>query len=579
MVSAEPGADSESQPLSRAAPAPDLESTTGSTAVPARGLRSRWLAWVHQVRDVWDRSSTFSAANAGAIALVLAHLVIVARCAWIVEEAYISFRVVDNIIHGYGPRFNVIERVCVLTNPLWTLIMACAASITHDVFYTAMGIQIALAGLTAWIIAKNGSRWGAVLGLVALSLSKAYVDWATSGMENGLGQLLFVLFLSVFLRRIETLFQLGALVVLAALIAFNRLDSTLLVAPATLVATARFVAARRASRSKVAWTLLAGASPILAWELFSVVYYGFPVPNTYFAKLTTGVPTRHLVAQGIHYLHYSVVTDPLTIALIAFGILLALFGPERKALWPVGIGIAALSTYVIYVGGDFMAGRFWSLPFLAAVAIAARTPLRQRTGAPQGIAIAVALLAWGAGLPTLNRYYYDLRGAVPANESGIGDYARGLYVHTSLEFSLEYDMPTHEWIQAGRDAGKTPETVPVWGGMGFGPYFGGPGLVVIDKFGLADGLLSHLPIANPTGRTWRIGHFERAIPAGYVTSVEKRMNLLQNADLARFYDDLLLIERGPIFSRSRFAAMWRVWTGAHKERIRRYAEAAERGGA
>ena len=30
--------------------------------------------------------------------------------------------------------------------------------------------------------------------------------------------------------------------------------------------------------------------PLLAWELFSLLFYGFPFPNTYYAKLNTGIP-------------------------------------------------------------------------------------------------------------------------------------------------------------------------------------------------------------------------------------------------------------------------------------------------
>jgi arabinofuranosyltransferase len=236
----------------------------------------------------------------------------------------------------------------------------------------------------------------------------------------------------------------------------------------------------------------------------------------------------------------------------------------------VGIGLFALSTYVVYVGGDFMAGRFWSLPCLAAVAICTRLPLRRWTGAPQGLALAMALLAWAGDFPTLNRTYYALRFDAP--DAGIADYTRGLISNSSLEFAIAHDRPAHDWVQVGLEARKHPETVPVWGGMGFGPYYAGPGVVVIDKYALADGFLSHLPIPNPTDKSWRIGHFERAIPAGYVASVEKRQNLIEDPDLARFYDDILLIERGPIFSRARVGAIWRVWTGAHQAGIQRYVE-------
>ena len=33
-----------------------------------------------------------------------------------------------------------------------------------------------------------------------------------------------------------------------------------------------------------------GFIPLIAWELFSLIYYGFLLPNTAYAKLNTGLP-------------------------------------------------------------------------------------------------------------------------------------------------------------------------------------------------------------------------------------------------------------------------------------------------
>ena len=36
-------------------------------------------------------------------------------------DALITFRVIDNFVHGYGLRWNIAERVQAYTNPLWML--------------------------------------------------------------------------------------------------------------------------------------------------------------------------------------------------------------------------------------------------------------------------------------------------------------------------------------------------------------------------------------------------------------------------------------------------------------------------
>ena len=51
------------------------------------------------------------------------------RTAWLSDDAYISFRAADNILNGYGPVWNVGERVQAFTHPLWLAIstLACCA--------------------------------------------------------------------------------------------------------------------------------------------------------------------------------------------------------------------------------------------------------------------------------------------------------------------------------------------------------------------------------------------------------------------------------------------------------------------
>src|SRR5262245_42885370 len=43
---------------------------------------------------------------------------------WVCDDAYIDFRVVGNILEGFGPVFNRDERVEAFTSPLWTGLLA-----------------------------------------------------------------------------------------------------------------------------------------------------------------------------------------------------------------------------------------------------------------------------------------------------------------------------------------------------------------------------------------------------------------------------------------------------------------------
>src|SRR5205085_11882162 len=46
--------------------------------------------------------------------------------AWLGDDAYITFRVIWNLLHGYGATFNPGERVQAYTHPLWLLVMSAA---------------------------------------------------------------------------------------------------------------------------------------------------------------------------------------------------------------------------------------------------------------------------------------------------------------------------------------------------------------------------------------------------------------------------------------------------------------------
>src|SRR5205814_8237183 len=114
-----------------------------------------------------------------------------------------------------------------------------------------------------------------------------------------------------------------------------------------------------------------GVSLLLAWECSSVVYYGFPLPNTAYAKLGGGVPRADLAVQGLVYLLDSIALDPLTLTTIAASIALTMAGGSRRD-WPIAIGLVLSVAYVVAVAGDFMSGRFFAAPFLCAVILLVR---------------------------------------------------------------------------------------------------------------------------------------------------------------------------------------------------------------
>ena len=101
--------------------------------------------------------------------------------------------------------------------------------------------------------------------------------------------------------------------------------------------------------------------------------------------------------------------------------------------------------------------------------------------------------------------------------------------------------------------------------MGIFGYYAGSQVHIIDRYALADPLLAHLPALY--NESWRIGHFERAIPAGYGETLLDGENRLSDADLAQYYNKLSLITRGDIFNKHRLDAIWHMNKGDYEHLI------------
>lgn len=95
---------------------------------------------------------------------------------WVGDDAYITFRGIDNFVNGYGLRWNPAERVQAYTNPLWLFLLTPFYAATREIFYTSLAVSLALC-LTVLLIARRAfsriDRW--VLLAAVLFSSKAFI--------------------------------------------------------------------------------------------------------------------------------------------------------------------------------------------------------------------------------------------------------------------------------------------------------------------------------------------------------------------------------------------------------------------
>ncbi len=492
-----------------------------------------------------------SAAHVALLALVLA---VLARTAWVSDDAELTLRCVMNFLHGYGPTFNADERVQAFTHPLWFLLIAAATLIFRNIFAATFALSIFLSVITWWLLISRmtTSFWSGMLAGAALLLSKAYVDYSTSGLENPLSHFLLVCGLLVGFKYLEVREKRLATISLTVLssIYLCRPDLVLLIAPFCLLILVRSYQDLRTT----ARLALTAAMPALLWTIFSVFYYGAPFPNTAYAKIGTGIPAGESIQQGFVYLFDSLSRDPLTLTFTAIGVMLALRqGVEQKA---IAAGIVLYLAYVISIGGDFMSGRFLTVPLLAAAVILARTELAGFAIA--AIAVVVAVLGTVSLNSTILSGPTYSSNSIPQNgitdERGFMFPGRGLL---TARRNTQDSLLQPDWSLRAKSVSIQ------CGLLGSAALASPPDNHFIDSCGLADPLLARLPAKYDTN--WRIGHFERQIPAGYVDSIQQDKNLLKDPLTKEYWEVIRKATRGPIFSFERFKAILRLNLGLVKK--------------
>ena len=416
--------------------------------------------------------------------------------AWISDDAYITFRTIDNLANGYGAVWNTQERVQAYTHPLWMWLIVALHAVTHEFFYTVITLSYVICLAAVLLLGKVAKRWWSThLLIVVLCASKAFIDFTSSGLENCLSYLIAAGFFGCLLKydRPFDTYSLGQIMIttaIASLAFINRQDTVLLYAP--VLALLMLVAIRRDRWCGFAY-LCIGAMPAIGWTLFTVVYYGALIPNTGYAKLSTGISTTALALQGLRYYAYTARYDLWTLATIATALLLLCFVRRTSlATRTIGrcaaLGILLYLVYVVRIGGDFFAGRFFALPFFVSAWLLISLIRSSRIAA---LVVAAALVAMfiNPKAPIKSNLDYEWIPEV----AGISD-QRGTYLaFTGLLVHIVRGAVVHPWQTSGAKLRLNGTRVAVRRAIGMAGLAAGPKVHIIDLYALADPLLARLP--------------------------------------------------------------------------------------
>jgi len=273
------------------------------------------------------------------------------------DDAFISFRYSRNLADGLGLAWNPGERVEGYTNFLWVVVVAAGMRLGLEPSFFANSLGICSGFLILVVlIAYSRSEFSriTVFSFVAplfLVLNRTFVGWCTGGLETQLYSLFVLSGVLLFLveRERAAPWPLGSSALLIAA-SLTRPEGLMFFSVVAGLFVIDLVHKRRSPRSFFTW-LLPYAIIVGTFFLWRRVYFGYWLPNTFYAKVA-GL----WFEQGLAYL--GVFVSEYRIVMLAVPILILLFTRRRLEHWLLAAIITAQALYVAAIGGDRFEFRF-----------------------------------------------------------------------------------------------------------------------------------------------------------------------------------------------------------------------------
>lgn len=219
--------------------------------------------------------------------------------AFYIDDALISLRFVEQFVAGNGLVYNVGERVEGYSNFLWVMLLAPFGWAQVDLIWATrfLGTVFGAGALAcvAWFV--RGLRWPWVAPALLVACAP-FAAWVMGGLETLLFAFLLVAGAIAFVHEEER----GggwASGLLFGLLALTRPEGLMFAGLALLIRGVRWLRQRRLpARHEWAWMAALGLVivPFYAWR---IVYYGYPLPNTVYAKSMGGHPRQFM--EGAYY--------------------------------------------------------------------------------------------------------------------------------------------------------------------------------------------------------------------------------------------------------------------------------------
>jgi arabinofuranosyltransferase len=265
------------------------------------------------------------------------------------------------MLDGFGPVFNIGERVQEYTHHLWYILLLLGCWLGLNPIFLSIGYGLLFTILTVGLLGNTLSRMlrnrvplVILVGLACLiwSLSDPWLSFQTGGLENSLSNLLIT---GILIEGwVHSMKRPIFIILLVSLLCLTRPDFFLLSIPIAILIITSIRSVRMLTGLAIA------ASPALAWLLFAWTYYGNVLPNTAYAKLGIYPNLIETIVQGIRYfqdwLMYDTVAAVGTVLLLGY----AFVNASSKERMVCVISVVLYAAWIIWIGGDFMRGRMFT---------------------------------------------------------------------------------------------------------------------------------------------------------------------------------------------------------------------------
>lgn len=307
------------------------------------------------------------------------------------EDSFITFRFARHLADGHGIVWNIGDApVEGYTNFLWLVISASLIKMGLDVVLLTqvLGVLVSLAalGVTAMFARQVFELpWRyALIAVLMLAMSGPFATWASSSMETNLFAFLILAGCYAFALWIKELHMqdLIAALLLLFLATLTRPEGFLvfgvLAALGLILLPGRF-------GSRLTWRYLAAllvfVVPFLVYFLWRYQYFGYLLPNTFYAK-TGGGLLQYLRGAKYAILFGLLFVLPMLPVAAAYlwerdwkGVGRSLIRPAawiervRKSPGLAVCGVVSIvyAAYIVFVGGDYMAMFRFFVPILPLV--------------------------------------------------------------------------------------------------------------------------------------------------------------------------------------------------------------------